>query len=657
MSVAPHRGWAEVAIVALVALSWAAPVSGAKLPDWAQAIADSAPVVEESNDRYSYRVLLMERQVVVHVDGTLTIRDRLAKQALRADAEEVGAGMMFLGSNQELKRSRAWHQPPEGRAKKSRRTMSLDLTDTSTFMSDNKARAVVMPDVTRGSLVFFEFEAIWTPYALSFSHLFAEEEPVLVARLVVQAPPSWQVRHQWLRGQEVDPVTNVGSWTWQLEDLANEDREAISESLAERAPRLAVGLVPPDGAIGVGAPAFADWGEMSAWMTDLIGDRNQLAAGVARQAVPQTGDAGDSLARTLLVSRFVRDSVRYVAKEIGIGGYQPRPVAETLDTLWGDCKDKSTLLNALLAAEGLSSYPVLVNAAYDETTADQIPTLDAFNHAILAVAVAADVTPPEHVEAAMLEDDQLGRLLIVDTTDEYTTPGWIAEELAGKRALLVNGGQGKLITLPGDRPEDHRLERNLQVHINHDGSVSFQRTSRHLGEPAWNHRTNLRSSARDSREAVEEEIRDLWIGATIESYETTHETPEGAFDEQVRWQIQSLPASQDETTLRLFAGATDLLPRTSLRRRQLPVAYNYPRLLQWTTTVKGAPQGVELPSAKSLTGDGWVFSIEYAQTESTVTAKLEIRLERTHYPLEAFRDLRKLYSAIAAAEKAVLVIS
>jgi hypothetical protein len=652
----PQRGWAGATIATLVFLACTAAAYGARLPDWAQTIADSAPVVEGSNDRYSYRVLLMERQVVVHVNGTLTIRDRLAKQALRADADEVGAGMMFLGSNYELKRSRAWHQPPGERAKKSKRTMSLDLADTSNFMSDTKTRAVVMPDVTRGSLVFFEFEATWVPYALSFSYLFAEEEPVVVARLVVKTPPGWQVRHQWLRGEEVEPISSVGSSTWQLEDLANEDREAISESLAERAPRLAVGLVPPDGVAGVHAPAFADWGEMSAWMTDLIGDRNQLTADLARQTVSQVEDLEDPLARTLAISSFVRDSIRYVAKEIGIGGYQPRPVTETLDTLWGDCKDKATLLNALLATEGITSYPVLVHASFDETTADQIPTLDAFNHAILAVAVAAENTVPEYVAAAMLDDEKLGRLLIVDATDEYTTPGWISEELAGKQALLINGTQGRLVTLPGDRAEDHRLERSLQVQLRQDGPVSFQRTSRHLGEPAWDCRTDFRSSARDCREAAEDEIRDLWVGAVIESYETSYETPEGAFDEHLRWQIQALPGTQHETTLRLFAGATDLLPRTSLRRRRLPVVYDYPRLLRWTTTVEGVPQGVELPSAKSIARDGWALSIEYAQAESTVTAKLEIRLESTHYQLEAFSDLRKLYSAIAAAERAVLVI-
>ena len=39
------------------------------------------------------------------------------------------------------------------------------------------------------SLVFFVFEATWTPYATSFNHWFVGEEPVDLSRLVVETPP------------------------------------------------------------------------------------------------------------------------------------------------------------------------------------------------------------------------------------------------------------------------------------------------------------------------------------------------------------------------------------------------------------------------------------------------------------------------------------
>src|SRR2546427_6972067 len=67
---------------------------------------------------------------------------------------------------------------------------------------------------------------------------------------------------------------------------------------------------------------------------------------VARRG-PSEGDPS-ALERILASATMVRDRVRYVAVELGIGGYQPRPASETLSKLYGDCKDKGTLLQSVL---------------------------------------------------------------------------------------------------------------------------------------------------------------------------------------------------------------------------------------------------------------------------------------------------------------------
>src|SRR5258708_36941278 len=51
--------------------------------------------------------------------------------------------------------------------------------------------------------------------------------------------------------------------------------------------------------------------------------------------------------------------VRYVAIEIGIGGYQPHYAGDILANRYGDCKDKVTLMRALLHEAGVASDYVL----------------------------------------------------------------------------------------------------------------------------------------------------------------------------------------------------------------------------------------------------------------------------------------------------------
>jgi transglutaminase-like putative cysteine protease len=53
---------------------------------------------------------------------------------------------------------------------------------------------------------------------------------------------------------------------------------------------------------------------------------------------------------------------------------------------YGDCKDKHTLFAALLAAEGIKAYPVLIRAEGDTDNVDpDVPSPMQFSHVITAV--------------------------------------------------------------------------------------------------------------------------------------------------------------------------------------------------------------------------------------------------------------------------------
>src|SRR2546425_8998451 len=71
-----------------------------------------------------------------------------------------------------------------------------------------------------------------------------------------------------------------------------------------------------------------------------------------RRAIPPAGVSPPDF--LLAAGTMVRDRVRYVAVELGLAGYQPRPSGETLAKLYGDCKDKATLLQSALALGKIS---------------------------------------------------------------------------------------------------------------------------------------------------------------------------------------------------------------------------------------------------------------------------------------------------------------
>ncbi|HET9019196.1 MAG TPA: transglutaminase-like domain-containing protein, partial [Acetobacteraceae bacterium] len=82
-----------------------------------------------------------------------------------------------------------------------------------------------------------------------------------------------------------------------------------------------------------------------------------------------------------LLYEWVNAHVRYVALYLGDGALEPHDAGTVLANGWGDCKDHVVLLQALLAARGIASEPVLLNLGNSYTLSGP-PTLAQLNHAI-----------------------------------------------------------------------------------------------------------------------------------------------------------------------------------------------------------------------------------------------------------------------------------
>src|SRR3989449_6982983 len=258
--------------------------------------------------------------------------------------------------------------------------------------------------------------------------------------------------------------------------------------------------------------------------------RGDVTPAIATAAAGRGTSEGDpsALERILASATMVRDRVRYVAVELGIGGYQPRPASETLSKLYGDCKDKGTLLQSVLSAGGITSYPLLVNVGGRISIPAEGPVW-AFNHLVLAAAIPGDVALPARYDSAILKDPDFGRLLVLDSTDEFTPSGSLSASLAGQRAVLVAGARGKLVTLPSAEASSHRLERRLEFTVLPEGALSARAETRLFGEFGREARSDFHQSSINRRRNVEGRWTRLWPGAAVEDYTVESETSDGAF--------------------------------------------------------------------------------------------------------------------------------
>jgi len=116
-----------------------------------------------------------------------------------------------------------------------------------------------------------------------------------------------------------------------------------------------------DEAPDVQLSSFTDWQQIATWYAKLQSERAVPDDAVKAKAVELTRGATSEEEKTRRLYDFVAQDIRYVSLSFGIGRYQPHPASEVLHNGYGDCKDKHTLLQALLAAEGIKSNPVLIH--------------------------------------------------------------------------------------------------------------------------------------------------------------------------------------------------------------------------------------------------------------------------------------------------------
>ncbi|MDX1457898.1 MAG: DUF3857 domain-containing transglutaminase family protein [Marinobacter sp.] len=106
---------------------------------------------------------------------------------------------------------------------------------------------------------------------------------------------------------------------------------------------------------------FSNWPEVYQWASELFDAPTEPDPEV--QALAETIAAQNNTPEERLEAalEFVQRDIRYVGIELGAGSHRPTSPEVTLARRFGDCKDKTLLLNTLLGQMGIRANAVLVN--------------------------------------------------------------------------------------------------------------------------------------------------------------------------------------------------------------------------------------------------------------------------------------------------------
>ena len=106
------------------------------------------------------------------------------------------------------------------------------------------------------------------------------------------------------------------------------------------------------------------------------------------QAINELKKETDTKQQIVAAIKLAQESIRYLGMENGIGSHAPRQPEQILQQGYGDCKDKTLLLTALLRAIVVEAHPALVSTAFRDHLMEQPSGHSAFNHVIVTFEFA-----------------------------------------------------------------------------------------------------------------------------------------------------------------------------------------------------------------------------------------------------------------------------
>lgn len=147
---------------------------------------------------------------------------------------------------------------------------------------------------------------------------------------------------------------------------------------------------------------------------------------------------------------------RYESIPLGEAGLRPYPPTKVLENKYGDCKDKSILLIALLKAKGITAYPTLVMTADEGVIDINFPTWS-FNH-MMVKAITSDST-----------------IYWLDPTASFIRPGEVPAGIQGQDALVITGDTTcSLEKIPASSDLNNSIDVYVNIRLKENEEANYQ---------------------------------------------------------------------------------------------------------------------------------------------------------------------------------------
>ena len=316
--------------------------------------------------------------------------------------------------------------------------------------SDSMWRVISMPALKPGVCIEYQVtledagaESVGSTSWFWGGFSFQSTDPILQSAYALRVPEGtdfkWKAIHCQLNPQVLhEGETSTYLWTYGETPALKEEYNMPATN--DIVPRLSYSSV-------------ESWGAVYDWYKDIAKDRYTVDRAIEETVEKLTADLLTEEDKIREIYHFVASQIRYVGIELGQGAYQPTPADQVLSVRYGDCKDKTTLMIAMLDLVGIEAFPVMLNPAPYERADIELPSLGQFSHLIGAVP----------------RDD--GGYIWLDPTADTCSYGDLPARNRGRTGFIIRSNSGEFVDIPISMPEANRLITDTAIALTEDGTV------------------------------------------------------------------------------------------------------------------------------------------------------------------------------------------
>ncbi len=491
-----------------------------------------------------------------------------------------------------------------------KKIVTKNLVNQEVFYDDYQEKSFIFPVVESGSRTVLKYEETLTEPRFLGLYYFGAELPVESSVFKIIADTAIHLAfgqfHLDQLGQKLEATTHeekgVRVYQWSAREVPAHQNEPQSPALGYRAAHLIPYITSVSSELA-NPPSLPNVAALHQWYASLLPRTITSQTSPLRRLTDSlTATAKTSQKKAERIFKWVQTYVQYIAFEDGYGGLIPRSPDTTLYRRYGDCKDMSLLLVAMLNQSGLQAFPAWVGTRKLPYQYAQIPTPIADNHMVAAL--------------------KLGReTIFLDATDSRLPLGMPSAMIQGKEALIsLSAKQFELEQVPVVDAQVNLFADSTEIQL--AGDTAHLQTLLHLGGYAIGEWPAL-LTAQDSAKLLSRLFNRRDLSGTVQA----NDLKNGSFE--INSEILDYSKS--------IGG--ELYVNLQLNRRhnyhlfapdrQSEVVFPY-QFVDRSVTVLRVPQGwevISIPPDLKMADEKFGFSIEYEQQLGQIIMRRQLYLK------------------------------